>query len=266
MFVVLALFEVLRRRSAEDGLNEDRKRESLRMLCALAAITIVSVTILWSFYGFRYAARPGGAQMIPTSANYLETLKNKGHFEADVLGFMEQHHLLPEAYLFGMNDIVEISLQGRPTFLLGHSYANGRWFYFPALFLIKSTIGFMLLLLLAVAAREIWSRKYQRELVFLMVPPLIWVAFAMRSKLDLGLRHILPVYPFLIVLAGAVAWMLARRSREWAYCGRHSDCVSRCVLRCTLIPTTCRTRTRLSGERRIRTGWLQTRTSAGKAG
>ncbi len=75
----------------------------------------------------------------------------------------------------------------------------------------------MLLLLLTIAAREIWRRKYRRELVFLLVPPVIWVVFAMRSKLDLGLRHILPVYPFLIVLAGAVAWMLARQSRKWAY-------------------------------------------------
>jgi hypothetical protein len=216
MFGVLALFEILRRRSAEDGTNEDRKRESLRLLGALAAIAIISVTILWSFYGFRYAARPGGAQLNPTTADYLKTLKEHGHFEADVLGFMEQHHLLPEAYLFGMNDIVEISLQGRPTFLLGHPYATGHWFYFPVLFVIKSTIGFMLLLLLTVAAREIWRRQYRRELVFLLVPPLIWVVFAMRSKLDLGLRHILPVYPFLIVLAGAVAWMLARRSRGWA--------------------------------------------------
>ncbi len=119
MFLVLALFEILRRRSAEDGINEDRKRESLRQFGALAAISIISLTILWSFYGFRYAARPGGAQMNPTTGDYLKTLKKDGHFEADVLGFMEQHRLLPEAYLFGMNDIVEISLTRAPDIPAG---------------------------------------------------------------------------------------------------------------------------------------------------
>jgi hypothetical protein len=39
----------------------------------------------------------------------------------------------------------------------------------------------------------------------------------MTSKLDLGIRHILPMFPFLIVLAGAAAWTLIRKSRAWAF-------------------------------------------------
>jgi len=40
----------------------------------------------------------------------------------------------------------------RPTFILGHAYSHGVWFYFPALFLLKSQLTFLLLLLLAIAA------------------------------------------------------------------------------------------------------------------
>jgi hypothetical protein len=39
-----------------------------------------------------------------------------------------------------------------PAFLLGHTYPHGVWFYFPVLFLLKSPLAFLLLLLLALAA------------------------------------------------------------------------------------------------------------------
>jgi len=214
MFLILAGYEIARRRSSERGISETRVHQSLRLLAAMAVITIVAVGILWSFYGFRYAARPGNAQMVPTTSAYVDGLKFP--VEAGIIRFFENHHVFPEAYLFGMTDIVMISKTGRPTFLLGHDYASGQWFYFPTVFAIKSTIGFMLLLALIFAARAIWRSEYRRELVYLIAPPLLWLAVAMTSKLDLGIRHILPMFPFLIVLAGAVAWTLLRQSRGWA--------------------------------------------------
>jgi len=38
-----------------------------------------------------------------------------------------------------------------PAFILGHSYPHGVWFYFPVLFLLKSSLAFLLLLVLALA-------------------------------------------------------------------------------------------------------------------
>jgi dolichyl-phosphate-mannose--protein O-mannosyl transferase len=58
MFVVLIGWEVLTASSAE------RKRTALQLTGAFCAIAIVSVFVLWSFYGFRYAARPA----VPYSA------------------------------------------------------------------------------------------------------------------------------------------------------------------------------------------------------
>ena len=215
IFVVLAIYEIARLRSQQSGSTETRTRQALRLLGVMVTTMVVAVAILWSFYGFRYAARPGNAQLIPTTAAYLNSLQ-KYPAEAVIIGFMERHHLMPEAYLFGINDIVMISRSGRPTFLLGHNYAVGQWFYFPTVFVIKSTIGFLSLLALIFAGRALWRRDHRRELIFLIAPPLLWLGVAMTSKLDLGIRHILPMFPFLIVLAAAVAWALIRQSRAWA--------------------------------------------------
>jgi hypothetical protein len=39
----------------------------------------------------------------------------------------------------------------------------------------------------------------------------------MVSKLNLGIRHLLPVYPFLFLLGGMAGWTLLTRRRAWAY-------------------------------------------------
>lgn len=124
--------------------------------------------------------------------------------------------MLPEAYLYGLTDVAIITQRGRPAFVLGRLYPEGRWFYFPVAFAIKSTLGFLALIALLVAARRIRRAEYRREVYFIATPCAIWLLSAMTSKLDIGLRHILPMYPFLIVLAGAVGWMLIRQSRGWA--------------------------------------------------
>jgi hypothetical protein len=57
----------------------------------------------------------------------------------------------------------------------------------------------------------------RRELIFLSIPPAFYFAVSIGSRMNLGVRHILPVYPFLILLAAAAAWNVARRSRVAAY-------------------------------------------------
>ncbi len=102
-------------------------------------------------------------------------------------------------------------------YLFGRVFPNGRWYYFPSAFLIKSTVGFLLLLLLLPFARSLWRSERRREMQFLMIPPAVYFAAAMGSKLDIGIRHVLPIMPFLIVLAAAGAVSLARQSRRWAW-------------------------------------------------
>jgi 4-amino-4-deoxy-L-arabinose transferase-like glycosyltransferase len=196
------------------GTSRRLMRRAWLTLASLGFIAAVSLTILWACYGFHYSARPGNAPMTPPTAAFLETLHKP--MEASLIGFSERHHLLPEAYLYGMTDIAVLTAEGRDTYLFGRIYPQGRWFYFPSAFLIKSTLGFLLLLVLALGARKLWGRDLRREILCLLVPPAVYLAIAMHSKLDLGLRHILPIYPFLIVLAAAGAWTFMRRSRGWA--------------------------------------------------
>jgi 4-amino-4-deoxy-L-arabinose transferase-like glycosyltransferase len=190
-------------------------RRAFWLLSSLLAIAAMSITILWASYGFRYQARPNGKAIIPSTEQYVRQLRHP--IEASVIEFAERHRLLPESYLFGLTDIVFISREGRRMNLFGTIYPEGRWFYFPAALLIKSTIGFLALVALVPFVRTIRQAEKRREVFFLLIPPLAYLGWAMTSKLNIGLRHILPIYPFLILLAAASAMSLARQSRRWAW-------------------------------------------------
>jgi tetratricopeptide (TPR) repeat protein len=183
------------------------RRLSLAQLAGvLAVIGLVSYAMLWAVYGFRYAARPGDLAMAPTLANYaagLSPLK-----QATIL-FLARFHLFPEAYLYGWTDIL-LNTSYRSTFIFGRLFPTGQWFFFPGVFLIKSTLTLLSLLLLVPFAGFLSQR---RALLFVSLPAGFFLLVSVSSMLNLGVGHILPIYPFCIVLAAAAGAALAARSR-----------------------------------------------------
>ncbi len=202
------------RQTARDGSHaastQRIRSAAISLALGLAAIAVVSYGVLWAFYGFRYAARPGGAAMLPTLDVYSAAIPSS--VERVVIGFAARHHLLPESYLYGWADILQIPGL-RVTFLLGTLYLGGRWFLFPGLILVKSTITLLVLLAL-VPLVGVWRRS--REFMFLAIPAASFLLIAMVSGMNAESRYILPIYPFCIVLAAAAAWRMAHRSRSWA--------------------------------------------------
>ena len=74
-----------------------------------------------------------------------DSLSFLGHNAAALL--LRRVLMPPWIYLRGL---ALFAITGKPpAFILGHSYPHGVWFYFPVLFLLKSPLAFLLLLLLA---------------------------------------------------------------------------------------------------------------------
>ncbi len=222
ILVLLAFGEVLTSGRLRPELGSQSKnklytkaRHALRLASALLAIAVIAVLTLWALYAFRFQARPGGKQMTPTLEEYVRRVKDPVVSRAIMK--LDRWRVLPESYLYGLADVLIVSAGPRPTFLLGKLYPHGRWFYFPAAFLIKSTLGFMALLLLSLVAKIFSRAKIHREILYVTIPPASYFAFSMTSGLNIGIRHILPVYPFLLVLAAVGAWTLMDLNRRWAY-------------------------------------------------
>jgi 4-amino-4-deoxy-L-arabinose transferase-like glycosyltransferase len=98
---------------------------------------------------------------------------------------------------------------GHPTFLLGRHSNRGWWYYFPVVFFFKTPLGFVFL---ALAGIVIGIRRGGAHAAVAFAPLLMFVP-AMISSINIGIRHVLPVYPFLCI-AAAVAVIAMWRSRR----------------------------------------------------
>jgi Dolichyl-phosphate-mannose-protein mannosyltransferase len=222
---LLALSEVLPGRSAssEEQPNVPPTYSALfsrllKLMGALSVVGLLAWAVLWGVYGFRFSARPVPLQMTPPLADYIRGVGHpplRNHMEAATILALDHGKLFPESYLYGLADVLTVSEGPRPTFIFGRLYPTARWYYFPCTILIKSTLGFLILLALSVFSKSIRSIKYRREVLFLVIPVVTYLAVSMTSGLNVGVRHILPVYPFLILLAAAGGVALARRNRIW---------------------------------------------------
>ena len=216
--LLVAILPLLLVSDAALSCQNDLRRTLLRRLGALVAVAAVALIVLWASYGFRYAARPAGAAIWSPPRLTLA----HGSVSTKLIPTMEHWRLLPEAYLVGLQDVLVESEVGRPSYLLGKLYRSGKWFYFPVAATIKFTLPVLLLTLISAYSLAFW-RSRRRQLLFLLLPMALFLAFSMSSKLSIGIRHALPVLPFLIIFAAAGAWSIAS-SHKWAL-----------VLLCTLL-------------------------------
>ncbi len=211
---LLAIVEVVwRTKLSPDEEPVSAGRHVLRLALALAAIGAISITILWAAYGFHYA-QADAVPFHPPMATQLSRIPSA--FNAKVLTEVDKLHLLPAPYTYAFAYIL-YQAKSFTSYLYGVAYPHAVGFYFPSTMLVKSSLTF--LILLAIGAWALAARKLRlsREVLYMVIPAAVYLAFSMTGGMNIGVRHILPVYVFLAIpIAGAV-WALAQRNRRWLY-------------------------------------------------
>jgi len=101
---------------------------------------------------------------------------------------------------------------GTPAFMLGRISPTGFLGYYPLVFLLKTPLPTLLCMIVGIASL---LRHQQSKLLAIGSLPALFLAVAMLNNLSLGYRLILPILPFVIVLAGrgAAAISLTRVTR-----------------------------------------------------
>jgi len=127
-----------------------------------------------------------------------------------------QLHVPEHSFLIGLSDVVLHNEGGHESYLLGARSNTGWWYYFPVVFAVKSTVAALLGVLLVLcagvwAARRIGWRRVPLIAFGLTLPPALYFLSSMTSGINLGMRHILPVYPFLYAGVAAILTQIPRR-------------------------------------------------------
>jgi hypothetical protein len=153
-----------------------------RRLLALAGMAAVAALTIWGVFSFRVGPLRDGGVPLPAPT-----------------------------FLRGLPGIWRRVARGTPTYLFGRTSDTGWWYYFPAVFLLKTPLPTLTLLGIGlVGAVRRW-----RELALWWIPAAFYLLVASASTLQIGYRYILPVLLFSIPLAATAmtSWPRKRVAR-----------------------------------------------------
>jgi len=171
--------------------------------CAIMAG--VAAGVIWASYGFRFSVTPDPQLRIDVSRALTALPPGQSPPLAWLLGgWMLEHHLLPEAWLNGLM-LLSVESARRPSFLLGQFSDSGwRSFYLVAA-AVKTPVATLAAIALACVVfvrRRAWTNVW--PCACLIIPPLVYVLAAIATPATVGIRHLLPVYPYLFIGCGMV--------------------------------------------------------------
>ena len=159
---------------------------------------LIAVLVVWAGYRFSIGPinqRVAGAVVAPTATR-------PGPLKRRVAAVLRLPVFPAPEYVRGIRDLRgENRLGDRKNYLLGEPILEGRWAFFPVALGVKTPIPFLLLTLVGTVALAVGARERRSALV----PPLAALAMlltAMAANINIGVRHILPMYPLLAVCAG----------------------------------------------------------------
>jgi len=182
-------------------------------------VCLVAGFVLWAGYLFHVSEvsfDQGHATVTFPNRGNIEGLTNRRTEFILPVPFNSHFHIyLPAAeYLEGVWLVKEHARFGHPTFLLGRMSRMGWNLYYPIAIALKWPT---IVLLCALAGAILAIRRK------ILLPPEWWViaifpallfAMAIFSSIQIGDRHILPLYPFFLLLAAGL-WQWAREDRRW---------------------------------------------------
>jgi hypothetical protein len=163
--------------------------------------SLVALLVIWA--GYRFSIGPINERAADSAvAATPQPRDGPGGLKRRVASLLRLPLFPAPEYFRGVRDLrAENRIGERKNYLLGEPILEGRWAFFPVALGVKTPIPFLVLALVGTAALTLASRERRSALV----PPLAALAMlltAMVANINIGVRHVLPMYPLLAVCAG----------------------------------------------------------------
>ena len=126
--------------------------------------------------------------------------------------------LIPCEFFKGIAMALGHSKIGTESYLMGQWKQGGWWYYFPLAFLLKSSISFVLLVASALVLFICKAKSVPLLEQVAWLGAGVYLLASMSSGVNIGVRHLLPMFPLLCVGIGCgVARLAGRRLKMLAF-------------------------------------------------
>lgn len=171
-----------------------------------AALLVIAFAIVWGAYAFHITKVEMGDGRV--------ALHFPGASEPRVEEFPSSIRAtlyIPACeYLVGLGSVLDHDRRGHRSFFLGELSPTGGWkTYFPVIIALKWPTVVVLLLTIALGFALTRRLPLPRDLLLMAWFPAVFFLLAVFARINIGDRHILPVYPFVLLFCAAL-WHAAR--------------------------------------------------------
>jgi 4-amino-4-deoxy-L-arabinose transferase-like glycosyltransferase len=108
-------------------------------------------------------------------------------------------------FFSGIKEVVQHNREGHVAYLLGETYTEGKWYFFPIAIAVKTPVPFLILGVIGLFTSLKDVTRNRLQLLLVPVAIVAVLVMCMFSNLNLGVRHVLPVYALLAFLGGVGA-------------------------------------------------------------
>ncbi|QQG46349.1 MAG: glycosyltransferase family 39 protein [Candidatus Niyogibacteria bacterium] len=193
-------------------------------LAVIFAIAGLIIILVYQFHVWNYPQE----RQINDSAFILSSFGFRS--AVDLTLFMAEKPILKALaeYFLGLLMVIQRAAGGNTTYFLGEVASSGWWYYFPIAYILKEPLAFLFLAAISVfvaikSLRQSCEKSFGIALEwmrdnFFLTASFIFIAVywlqSMQSTLNIGVRHVLPTFPFIYLL---VSRELMRWTRSYSF-------------------------------------------------
>ena len=195
LFLVLVRRWKSRKRSTDPEVPD-------RLALRLVLIFGIAAVVVWAGYGFQFGV-PFMPEWLKPEAERL--IEEKPFWHAVDAMAARGVRVPAYSYILGIYTQLAAAKSWKDNFLFGRISSTGWWYFYWAAFLIKTPLPFLACILVGLGLRPKVSvcKKDENFLLLSMLPMVLF--FSLPTKINIGIRYILPLLPLLCIMAGKVA-------------------------------------------------------------
>ncbi len=220
LFIVWAIVKASNKKDFVENLG--------RYFVLTVLVGLIALALIWAVYVFHTWNYPPEKQVSDTE-NILASFGSRPLANAVV--WMADKPILKGLgqYILGIFMVLQRASGGNTGYFLGEVSFVGWKTYFPAVYFLKETLVFHLLTVISLfyavcrikrpwqnnipARVSEWIKYHLPEFAMLGFIAIYW-ASSLSSNLNIGVRHLLPTLPFVMVLVGGVTSMWLKEPRK----------------------------------------------------
>src|SRR5208337_2019863 len=172
---------------------------------AIPLSACVMFLLVWAGYRFSVSSAADPAARPHYTIDQAVGTKGALH---DVAYAAAEYPFIPApAFFQGLAKLRFKEATGHKSYLLGQVRQTGWWYFFPVALAVKSTIPFLIFAGMGIfyLGKSVWLPDGDWIVVAPVVAALTLLLVCLPSHINIGVRHILPIYPLLAISGGVGA-------------------------------------------------------------